>query len=70
MGPGARRIDHSPGEVMADVTISRQGKYGHGRYGGPPQVVVDLNSGGFEYVERVVDSALNFLEAEMTRIGL
>ena len=47
-----------------------QGPYGGGRYGGPPQVVVDLNSGGFQYVESIVKASLNFLEAEMERVGL
>ena len=47
-----------------------EGGYGKGRYGGPPQVVVDKNAGGFEYVEELVDSAVAFLEAEMTRLGV
>jgi hypothetical protein len=47
-----------------------EGRFGEGRFGGPPQVVVDLNAGGFEYVERIVDSALAFLESEMNRLGI
>lgn len=45
------------------------GGFGQGRYGGPPQVVVDITPTHFEYVESVVDNALAFLEAEMTALG-
>jgi hypothetical protein len=50
-------------QVNARLIGWGEGPYGGGRYGGAPQVVVDLNSGGFEYVERIVDDALNFLDA-------
>jgi hypothetical protein len=47
-----------------------EGGYGQGRFGGPPQVVVDRTVGGFSYVEEIVDSAVAFFEAEMVRLGL
>jgi hypothetical protein len=47
-----------------------EGPFGHGRYGGPPQVVVDLDSSTVRYVAQIVDSALKFLEGEMTRLSI
>ncbi len=47
-----------------------EGDYGAGRYGGPPQVVVDIAPGDFQYVETVVDGARAFLEGEMQRLGI
>jgi hypothetical protein len=47
-----------------------KGPYGHGRWGGVPQVVIDLNTGRMQYVERIVDSALAVLEAEMVRLNI
>ena len=46
-----------------------EGAYGMGRFGGPPQIVVDLGPGDFSYVESVIDAALAFLAAEMTVLG-
>jgi hypothetical protein len=47
-----------------------EGKFGAGRFGGPPQVIVELESDDFEFIEEIIDAALGFLEAEMTRSGL
>jgi hypothetical protein len=47
-----------------------RGGYGQGRYGGPQQIVVDTNTGDFEYVETVVDQSLEFLEKEIQRLGV
>jgi hypothetical protein len=44
-----------------------EGGFGAGHFGGPPQVVVDMDDGSFFYVENVVDHALSFLETEMGR---
>ncbi len=40
-----------------------EGPYGHGRYGGPPQVVIDIDTNTMRYVGQIVDSALRLLEA-------
>ena len=55
-----------PQVVRAEQVSARpigygEGQYGAGRYGGPPQLVVDINPGDFRYVESVVDAALAFL---------
>jgi hypothetical protein len=47
-----------------------KGGIGCGRAGGPPQVVVDINGGVFDYVEDVVDEALAFIEGEMRRLNV
>jgi hypothetical protein len=47
-----------------------EGPYGEGRYGGPPQVVIDTDDGNLRYVESLVDSALAFLESEMARLRI
>ncbi len=47
-----------------------EGGSGCGRYGGPTQVVVDINGGDFQYVEEVVDEALAFLQGEMQRLSV
>jgi hypothetical protein len=64
-----------PTVTRADQVSSRaiaygEGDYGAGHFGGPPQVVVDMDDGSFVYLENVVDDALGFLEAEMGRSGL
>jgi len=43
--------------------------WGEGRWDSPPQVVVETNSGETRVVEAILENALAFLEAEMTRIG-
>ena len=45
-----------------------EGPFGHGRYGGPPQVVIDIDTSTMRYVRQIVDSALQFLEGELTRL--
>jgi hypothetical protein len=47
-----------------------EGPFGHGRYGGPPQVVIDIDASTMRYVRQIVDSALAFLEGEMTRLNI
>jgi hypothetical protein len=47
-----------------------EGPYGHGGYGGPPQVVVDIDTGTMRYVGQIVVSALKFLEGEMARLNI
>ncbi|MGA7791775.1 MAG: hypothetical protein WCA19_01970 [Candidatus Acidiferrales bacterium] len=47
-----------------------EGPYGEGRFGGPPQVVIDTDDGNLCYVESLVDSALGFLESEMARLRI
>ena len=45
-----------------------EGPYGHGRYGGPPQVVIDIGTAHMRYVGQIVDSALQFIEGELARL--
>ena len=64
-----------PVVTRADQVSSRaiafgEGDYGAGHFGGPPQVVADIDHGSFVYLENVVDEARGFLEAEMNRLGL
>ena len=47
-----------------------EGPFGHRRYGGPPQVVIDIDSGNMRYVRQIVDSALQLLEGEMARLKI
>lgn len=44
--------------------------WGDGRWGGPPQVVIPLDSGGVRVVETVVGNALDALKIEMAKYGL
>ncbi len=44
--------------------------WGRGRFGGADQLVVRTASGAADYVESLLDEAIEFLEAEMTRHGL
>lgn len=44
--------------------------WGEGRWGSPPQVVVETDAGEVRVVEAVLSRALTFLEAEMTHIGI
>ena len=65
---------HNPQVTRADQVTTRtigygENCYGMGRFGGVEQVVVDIGSGDFSYVENIVDESLAFLEAEMTTIG-
>ncbi len=66
---------HNPQITCTDQITARpivwgEGPYGAGRYGGVEQVVVDIASGDFAYLENVVDQAVAFLEAEMTALGV
>jgi hypothetical protein len=66
---------HNPQVRRAEQIASRsigwgEGDYDEGRFGGEEQVVVDIGPGKFFYVEKIIDSSLAFLEAEMTRIGV
>jgi hypothetical protein len=68
-----RLIQGTPLVTKAEQMNSRalgwgEGPYGEGRYGGPAQVVIDTDDGSLCYVESVVDSALAFLESEMSRL--
>lgn len=45
-----------------------EGPFGNGGYGGPPQVVIDINTSTMRYVGQIVDSALQFLEGELARL--
>ena len=47
-----------------------QCRWGEGRWGSPPQVVVETDAGEVRVVEAVLDRALNFLEAEIQRLGI
>jgi hypothetical protein len=47
-----------------------EGPYGHGGYGGPPQVVIDIDTSTMRYVGQIVDSALRLLEGEMARLNI
>ncbi len=46
------------------------GRFGQGRFGGPPQVVVEIGPGSFEYAETILDQALGLLIAEMDAAGI
>jgi hypothetical protein len=56
--------------VTARVIGFGEGGYGEGRYGGPPQVIVDLPGGGLAYVETIIAESLNFLEQQMKNVGI
>jgi hypothetical protein len=47
-----------------------EGPFSHGRYGGPPQVVVDIDATTMRYVGQIVDNASRFLESEMARLNI
>jgi hypothetical protein len=53
-------------QVHARPVCYSEGGYGSGRFSGPPQVVVEVD-GVLLYVEAIVDQALSFLEAEISR---
>ena len=64
-----------PGVTKAAQVVARtfgwgEGGFGQGRFGGPPQVVVTMDSGDLRYVEQIVIAALGLLEAEMTRLKI
>lgn len=59
----------SAGQVSQKALGWGVARWGEGRYGGRPQVVVDTNGGEARVVENIVDRALAFLEGEMQRIG-
>ena len=59
----------SANQVQSRPVGYGEGDFGHGRYGGLPQIVVDADNGKMFYVEGVVNNALAFLEAEMSRLG-
>lgn len=42
-----------------------EGGFGEGRYGGCTQVVVDIDTNEFRYLESVIDASLDFLKTEM-----
>jgi hypothetical protein len=63
----------TPTIVRADQIKCRpvgygEGPYGHGGYGGPQQVVIDIDTSTMRYVGQIVDSALEFLEGELARL--
>jgi len=65
----------SPTIAKAEQIITRpvgygEGPFGHGRYGGPPQVVVDIDISTMRYLAQIVDSALSFLEGELSRMTI
>jgi hypothetical protein len=47
-----------------------EGPMGHGCFGGPPQVVIDVDTSTMRYVRQIVESALRFLEGEMARLNI
>lgn len=57
-------------QVVARPLGFGEGGFGQGRFGGPPQVVVAMDSGDLRYVEQIVIAALGLLEAEMTRLKI
>jgi hypothetical protein len=67
-------LTRSPPEIAKAEQISTrpvgfgEGPFGHGRYGGPPQVVVDIDTSTMRYVRQIVDNALQFLEGELARL--
>ncbi len=66
---GIPAVSHAS-QVSSRAIAYSEGPYGMGRYGGPPQVVVDMDDGSLLYLEGVVDDALALLQAEMDRLGL
>lgn len=59
----------SASQISARFIGFGEGRFGQGRFGGVKQVVVDITSDEFAYVEEVVDSSLLFLETEMVQLG-
>ena len=57
----------------SDVHVSPvsygRGKYGRGKYGGPPQVLVQLTSGSWDYVSSLANEALAFLVQKLAEIA-
>ena len=47
-----------------------EGAYGEGRFGGPEQIIVQIDANNSRYVENVLDNALAFLEDEMRSLGI
>ena len=45
------------------------GPFGRGRFGGVPQVILQVNELSFDYVESIIIDCLEILEAEMIRLG-
>ena len=57
-------------QVVARPLGFGEGGFGQGRFGGPPQVVVAMDSEDVRYAEQIVIAALGLLEAEMTRLKI
>ena len=70
------RVTRNPPQIAEAKQISTrdvgygEGPYGDGRYGGPPQVVVDIDARTMRYVGQIVDSALSILEGEISRLRI
>jgi hypothetical protein len=57
-------------QISTRAVAYGEGPFSHGSYGGPPQVVMDIDTSTMRYVRQIVDSALRFLEAEMARLNI
>lgn len=65
---------HNPKIIKASQIDARsigwgEGGFGEGRFDGVEQVVVNIASDEFAYVEEIVDSSLIFLKTEMSQFG-
>ena len=70
-----RLIRGSPQTSRGDAVEARalgygEAVYGDGRWDGPPQTVIPLDSGGVRVVETVAKNALKVLKDEMAKYGL
>ena len=66
---------HDPLIKRSDQMLSRsiawgEARWGEGRFGGVPQVVVEGAPGGLRYVETVLRRSVAFLEAQLVRLGI
>lgn len=66
---GNPKVNNASQAVSRGVGFG-EGGFGLGRFGGPEQVVVDDNNGDMHYVEHLVDDVVEFLLAEMNRVGV
>jgi hypothetical protein len=68
------RLERGNPEVKEAANVSSravgfgEGPWSHGKWGGPPQVVVDTDAGEMRYVSQLVRAGLTFLEGELSRV--
>jgi hypothetical protein len=70
------RLTRNPPPLSEAAQISArsvgfgEGPFGHGRFGGPQQVVIDISANEMRYVGQIVVAAFSILESEMARLSI